>query len=780
LNFAKTSQYSSWRYHLAENVKGILERIVFRNEETFFSIMEMRATDNGHRTFTACGKIPGVNCGETLILSGEWVEHPKFGRQFTVESFSAALPADVHGIRKYLSSGLIHGIGKTYADKIVDYFGADTFTVISTESARLREIPGIGQERARTIKAAWDEQYALRDIMIFLQTYNISCALCMRLYKIYGQEAKRILQADPYRVAREVEGIGFKTADKIAQNIGIPMNHYSRIDAGILFTFSNLELLGHTAYPREAFLNLTRQLLESHGETLNSTKTTFAENEITEDRKKIIETDEKIIADRLDTLIQLKTVNALANGLIQTSFMASCEASLAKHVHRLRVAKSSLPPILHDHAMTWAQQREGFAFADEQIRALRQALTEKLSIITGGPGTGKTTILRALVSILRTKNVKIGLAAPTGRAAQKLTETTSIEAKTIHRLLQFNPQIGQFAFNQENQLPLDFIIVDEAGMCDTRLTVSLFNALPDHAHLLLVGDIDQLPSVGAGNILSDFIASKQFSLTYLKQIFRQGQQSEIIQLAHQIISGNATFIPNVIPIEAIIPAYDFAFIPVDSPIMCAQKIEQLCSSLLPSIYEIDPINDIQVLTPLHKGHGGTEHLNERLQNAFIRKEKQIPWCHFRLGDKVIQLRNNYEKNIYNGDLGTIYDFDSDKKVIFVKFNGEFVELKHSELGEIALAYAISIHKSQGSEFPIVVIPLLTQHYIMLQRNLIYTAITRGRHKVFIVGDPKAYTIAIGNKKSAQRITNLCPLLKGLPCSLREDCFASERGQYPEA
>jgi exodeoxyribonuclease V alpha subunit len=692
----------------------------------------MRGEGNGQQTFTACGKIPGANCGETLVLTGNWTQHPKFGRQFSIESFSSSLPADVNGIRKYLGSGLIHGIGKVYADKIVDHFGTDTFDIISTESARLREIPGIGVERARSIKAAWDEQHALRDILIFLQSYNISNALCLRLYKIYGQEAKQILQSDPYRVAREIDGIGFKTADKIAQNLGIPSNHISRIDAGILFTFSNLELSGHTTYPREEFLALSQQLLAI-------------------DREKI--------ADRLSTLIQFQKINVIGDDWIQTSLMGSCESTLVKHVHRLHRAQSILPAILCDNAIAWAQKREGFVFANEQIVALRHALTEKLSIITGGPGTGKTTILRALVAILSAKNIKIGLSAPTGRAAQKLTEMVGTEAKTIHRFLQFNPKIGQFSFNQENQLPFDFIIVDEASMIDTRLAVSLLNAIPDCAHLLFVGDIDQLPSVGAGNVLSDFIASQHFSVTYLKQIFRQGQHSEIVQLAHSIISGNAGATPDRTDLDHISPERDFNFIVASSPEECAQKIEQLCTIILPKLYKIDPINDIQILAPLHRGDAGIDSLNERLQCALTDAGKRIPWCHFRLGDKVIQLRNNYEKNIFNGDLGTIFHFNDSERTIFVKFNNESVELNYSDLGDTTLAYAISIHKSQGSEFPIVVIPLMTQHYVMLQRNLLYTAVTRGRNKVFMVGDPKAYSLAVSNKKSVKRITGLAHYFK---------------------
>jgi exodeoxyribonuclease V alpha subunit len=712
---------------LAESVKGILERIIFRNEETFFSIMEMREENDEQQTFTACGKVPGANCGETLLLTGNWIQHPKFGRQFNVESFSSTLPTDVHGIRRYLGSGLIHGIGKVYADKIVNHFGIDTFDIISTESARLREVPGIGAERARTIKAAWDEQYALRDILIFLQSYNISNALCLRLYKIYGQEAKQILQSDPYRVAREIDGIGFKTADRIAQNMGIPSNHIARIDAGILFTFSNLELSGHTACTRKEFLALAQQLLEIGQET---------------------------IANRLETLIQFQKINVIADDLLQTSLISSLETTLVKQVHRLHLAQSALPPIRCDNAIVWAQKREGFTFADEQIAALRYALTEKLSIITGGPGTGKTTILRSLVVILSAKNVKIGLAAPTGRAAQKLTETVGTEAKTIHRFLQFTPKTGQFFFNQENQLPLDFIIVDEASMIDTRLATSLLNAIPDHAHLLFVGDIDQLPSVGAGNVLADFIASQRFSVTYLKQIFRQGQHSEIVQLAHHIIAGNAEVIPEITDLDHISPEHDFHFITAYSPEECTQKIERLCTALLPKLYKIDPVNDIQVLAPIHRGNAGIAVLNEKLQHTLSGSAKQIPWCHFRLGDKVIQLRNDYEKNIFNGDLGIIYHFDPNEGTVFVKFNSESVQLSRSDLGDITLAYAISIHKSQGSEFPIVVIPLLTQFYVMLQRNLLYTAITRGRNKVFIVGDPEAYNLAVNNKKSVTRTTGL--------------------------
>ncbi|UPA28672.1 MAG: ATP-dependent RecD-like DNA helicase [Verrucomicrobiota bacterium] len=713
-----------------ETLQAVLERIVYRNEETFFAIMAMRSTDSSLGTFTACGKVPGANCGETLTLHGSWTEHPKFGRQFEIESFSAALPADVSGIRKYLSSGMIHGIGKVYADKIVDYFGADTLDIISTESARLTEVPGIGVVRARSIKAAWDEQYALRDIMIFLQTYDISNALCLRLYRKYGNEAKQILQSDPYRVAREVEGIGFKTADKIAQNIGIPSNHIARIDAGILHIFSEIATQGHTAYPLKEFLGLVQQLLAIGSEKIEA---------------------------RIKTLISFGRVRFLKGDLIQLELMASYETQLLEALKRLRSGRSSLPPINIEGAIAWAQKREGFPLASEQVAALRNALGQKLSIITGGPGTGKTTILRALVSILRAKNVRIGLAAPTGRAAQKMAETTGCEAKTIHRLLQYNPQTGSFSYDGENQLPFDFVIIDETSMIDTRLAVSLFVAIPPEAHILLVGDNDQLPSVGAGNILADFIGSGFFSVTYLVKIFRQGKHSEITQWAHRIIHEDLETLPEVISLDQWDPERDFTFIAAESPEDCVAKVEQLCTKLLPQCYRIHPVSDIQILAPLHRGTAGIDALNTRLQECFSSKANQVPWCRYRLGDKVIQLRNNYEKNIFNGDLGYISRVNADDETLTVTFNDERVLLSKGELGDLALAYAISIHKSQGSEFPIVVIPLLTQHYVMLQRNLLYTAVTRGRNKVFLVGDPKAYRIAVSNKQSTRRITGL-PLL----------------------
>ncbi|MDR1457987.1 MAG: ATP-dependent RecD-like DNA helicase, partial [Puniceicoccales bacterium] len=629
--------------------------------------------------------------------------------------------------------GLIDGIGKIYADKIVDKFGAKTFQIISSESAKLREIPGIGPMRAKNIKRSWDEQVAIRDILIFLQTYGVSNSLCLRLYKIYGDRARNILETDPYRVAKEVQGIGFKTADRIAMNLGVPSNHHSRIEAGICFCFNNFEAAGHTCVSRKMMLKTARLLLE-----------------VSEDK----------IDDQLKFLITIGSVFVIKDDLLQLSAMKIAEETIANSLGKIsRSRDKTLPSMDVEKAILWAQELEGFVFAEEQLEALKMALTSKLSIITGGPGTGKTTILRTLVAILGTKNAKILLASPTGRAAQRLGEITGMTAKTIHRLLQFVPESHKFLHDENMPLEADFLVIDEASMLDTKLAAALFRALNPKTSLLLVGDVDQLPSVGAGSVLWDCIGSNIFSVTRLKNVFRQDNRSDIVSIAHDIISGNQT-LPRLIDDLALVDKdKDFNFILAESPEQCLSKIEILCKDLLPKWYGVDPINDVQVLVPLHKGTVGVTNFNEVLQRAFTHGASKTSLNNFRLGDKVIQLRNNYDKNIFNGDLGRIISIDTMEGLMVVDFNGESVELKRSDLGDIALAYATTIHKAQGSEFPIVILSLMNQHYVMLQRNLIYTAITRGRNKVFIVGDPKAYYLAIKNNKSTERITGLKHLLK---------------------
>ena len=705
---------------------GILERIIFRNDSNFYSVAELNLGKNKGK-IVICGLLPNVQCGETLEVRGTWSGHAKHGKQLQVTHYESKLPSDVQGIRRYLSSGLIDGIGPVYAQKIVDYFGESTFSILTTQSGRLFEIPGIGQHRAKSIKASWDAQFAIRDIMIFLQTYGVTNTLCMKLYQKYGEKARTILETDPYRVAREVQGIGFKTADKIAKNIGIPGNHYSRIEAGVLYVLEDAENDGHTCMDRETLINTTQQLLE-----------------ISPDK----------ISARLEHMLSFGQIKLIHENVYQLPSYKFSEEKIVELLKQISSnKKNSLAKIWVEKAIDWAQKREGFEFAAEQIEALKLALSEKLIILTGGPGTGKTTILRALSAILRAKNMKVVLAAPTGRAAQKISETTGCEAKTIHRLLQVQPQTRSFLYNEENKLEVDFIIIDETSMLDTFLTESLLSAIPETSHIMFVGDIDQLPSVGAGNILSDFINSGLFSVVRLNRIFRQTGLSDIVSTAHNIITGTDKYPDCVANISEADPRRDVNFIATIDAEDCAEKIKNLCSTNIPAWYGIDPIDDIQVLIPTHKGIVGAENMNLIFQEEFIGSEHKNTWTIFRTGDKVIQTKNNYDKNIFNGDLGRVISVDNDEKCVYVKFT-EPIKLNRAEINDLSLAYAISIHKSQGSEFPVVVIGLMKAHFILLQRNLIYTAVTRGRNKVFIVGDPAAYAMAVKNKYSKHRATGL--------------------------
>jgi len=722
---------------------GVVERIIFLNEENHYTIAEFRpdAAEAAAKPepVTIVGALPGVECGETLHLSGEWTRHSQHGAQFKVATFRSELPASVYGIRKYLGSGLVPGIGRVYANKIVDAFGTDTFRVLSEESARLRSVPGIGRKRAAAIKQAWDGKRTERELYIFLQTYGVSPAQCVKLVRQYGPKAKAVLTSEPYRVAREIEGIGFKTADRIAINLGFANDAPPRLDAGILFAMETLKEEGHTACNEARLSDFAAQMLDSRAE---------------------------LVASRVGALVASGHLVRHAQappeaplpgaGLVQLPADDRAERRIADAVARLSRAASGLPPVRTDAAIQWAQKRAGFEFHALQRAALGNALGNKLSILTGGPGTGKTSILRALVEILKAKGVRVHLAAPTGRAAQRLAETTGGFASTIHRLLKYDPAAG-FTANESHPLATDFLIVDEVSMLDTWLASALFQAVPARAHLLLVGDTDQLPSVGAGNVLQDMITASGAPVTRLSVIFRQEGQSGIVTTAHAINSGDASLPRFATDLAGVQASSDLTFIVADSAEDCVRKVIRLCTEYIPGNFgRVDPVGDVQVMAPMHKGVAGVANLNLELQAALNGRAPgmRTQAGEFRPGDKVIQLRNNYDKNLFNGDIGAITSTDQESGQISADFDGDPHTFTRAEMGDLALAYAISIHKSQGSEYPVVIVPLLKAHFMMLQRNLLYTAVTRGRRKVFIVGEPAAYAMAVRNRESKLRVTHL--------------------------
>lgn len=723
----------------SDTLTGVLERIIFFNEENHYTIAEFRP-DDGEAKITITGALPGVQCGETLHLRGTWTKHAQHGDQFKIDGFRSELPSSVYGIRKYLGSGLVAGIGRVYANKIVDAFGTDTFRVLSEDSGKLRGVPGIGKVRATAIKKAWDDQRAFRELYIFLQTYGVTTGQCVKLINHYGGEARRILVEQPYKVAREIDGIGFKTADRIAINLGYANDAPPRLDAGLLYAMETLQEEGHTALREAGLVDYAAPLLETEARFLEARI-----NALVESRQ----------------LVRHPPAGAdnppPGSALLQLPANDRAEQKIAATVARLGKVGSGLPPIKADAAVQWAEQKAGFEFAEQQRAGLKNALVSKISILTGGPGTGKTTILRALVDILKAKKVRVHLAAPTGRAAQRLSETTGGFASTIHRLLKYDPAKGGFVANEHQPLATDFLVLDEASMLDTRLASALLQAVPSRAHLLLVGDIDQLPSVGAGNVLKDLIATGAVPVTRLNVIYRQKGQSQIVTTAHAINAGDPALPPSVGEVAAAQAWSDLTFVVAESAEDCVRKTIQLCTEFVPRHYPwFNPVNDVQILAPMHKGVAGVANLNLQLQAALNPHAKGLrgPHGEYRPGDKVIQLRNNYDKNLFNGDIGVITSVDAEAGALTAKFDHEIHSFDRGEFGDLAPAYAISIHKSQGSEYPVVIVPLLKAHFMMLQRNLLYTAITRGKKKVFIVGEPAAYGMAVRNNEARDRTTHL--------------------------
>ena len=715
------------------DLDGQIERITYTNEDNGFTIARLKVYGR-QDLVTVVGNLMAPAPGEVLKIKGEWANHPKYGEQFKVVQYKTTVPATVFGIRKYLGSGLIKGIGPVMAARIVKKFGKETLDIIENKIEKLAGVDGIGKKRITMIKSAWEEQKEIRDVMVFLQTHGVSSGYATKIFKQYGSRSIAVVKENPYRLATDIFGIGFVTADSIAGKLGFAKDCEIRIEAGILYVLHKLSDEGHVYYPYEPLIKKCREILEVDRDVVVKAIGTIA-------------LDKKIIIEDLNKNIEEFKENNKAVYLAKFHF---CETMIASRLGMLVRAPKSIRKIESDSAIEWVQRRLAFSMADNQINAIRCALDNKVMVITGGPGTGKTTIINVILKIFSRLNVNIMLAAPTGRAAKRMSETTGHEAKTIHRMLGFSMQKTGFQKNNENLLDCDLMIVDEASMIDTILMHHLLKAVPVKTTFILVGDVNQLPSVGPGNILKDIIASGKIPVVELNEIFRQAKESRIIINAHRINNG-------VFPlIQSSGSESDYYFIERQEPEDVLKIIVELAKERVPRYFGFDPINDIQVLTPMHRGIVGAANLNVQLQKALNPGEDLVDRnsSNYRVNDKVMQIKNNYDKNVFNGDIGRIKKIDTYDRTITIDFDGRAVAYEFQDLDEIVLAYAISVHKSQGSEYPAVVIPVLTQHYMLLQRNLIYTAITRGRELVIMIGTKKALAIGIRNDKTRKRFTYL--------------------------
>lgn len=722
-----------------ENLRGQVERITYSDEENGYIVAKAKV--KGQRDLVVItGSFMHLCPGEILSMKGEWKTHPKYGKQFNVKEYKTEVPGTVYGIQKYLGSGLIKGIGPVMAERIVKKFGEKALDIIENSIDSLKRIKGIGKKRIEMIQDAWEAQKEIRHVMIFLNTHGVSSGYAAKIFKTYGKKAIKVLKENPFRLAMDIFGIGFTTADKIAQQLGFSKNSKKRLEAGIIYLLHRLADKGHTFYPYEILVSESMETLEA-------------------ERGFIIESMESMEKDQLIVMEHIEKTSVESETNNKAVFLEKfyfCETSISKTINDLITASKSIRKINVQKAMDWVQGEFAIRLAEKQIDAVRTAVESKVMVITGGPGTGKTTIISAILKIFKKLRISIMLAAPTGRAAKKMSEATGHEAKTIHRLLEYSLARGGFQKNDEHPLPCDLIIVDEASMIDTILMHHLLKAIPKKATLILVGDVNQLPSVGAGNVLMDIILSGAVPVVKLNEIFRQAQQSDIILNAHLINKGISP------PLKGNSPDTDFYFILREEPEKALATIIDLVKIRVPEKFGFDPVEDIQVLTPMHKGLTGAENLNRELQKTLnpgegvvIRGDRK-----YLVKDKVMQIKNNYDKEVFNGDIGRITKIIPESQDVVISFNDRAIRYDYQDLDEIIPAYAISVHKSQGSEYPAVIMPVLTEHYVMLQRNLIYTAVTRGRKLVILVGTRKALAIGVQNNKTLKRFTMLKKRLKG--------------------